>query len=175
MTQHGGREPGATARLRLRATGPGDLDYVLGAEQHPDNREWLLAWSPAQHRAALADPALRHLLAEAAGAPVGFAILAGLDSPHRSIECRRVVVTEKGRGLGRALLREVMALAFGELGAHRLWLDTQTRNARALALYESEGFRREGVLRECWRENDAWQSLVVLSLLEGEYRDAIRR
>ncbi len=46
-------------------------------------------------------------------------------------------------------------------------------NARALALYASEGFVEEGRLRESVRlalhGGDGYDTLVVMSLLEGEY------
>ena len=160
--------------VRLRGTTPADLAYVLSTEADPDNAQWIIPWNEAQHAASLSDPDVRHLIVESAGAgaPVGYVILAGLHNPHRSIECRRLAVSAKGRGHGRAALRAVVALAFDELGAHRLWLDTQTRNTRARHLYASEGFVEEGVLRECWRQHGAWQSLVVMSILEPEYRAA---
>ena len=46
----------------------------------------------------------------------------------------------------------------------------KTINTRALALYESEGFVEEGRLRESVRAGDGYESLVVMSMLEVEYR-----
>jgi diamine N-acetyltransferase len=60
-------------------------------------------------------------------------------------------------------------MAFRDLGAHRFWLDVRSANARALALYRSEGFVEEGRLRESVRHGDGFDSLVVLSMLEDEY------
>lgn len=80
------------------------------------------------------------------------------------------MVAEKGRGHGRAALRLVKERAFGELGAHRLWLDVKEENARARRLYESEGFVSEGVLRDSFWTGEGYESLVVMSILESEYR-----
>ena len=99
-------------------------------------------------------------------------LLLGLTSPHGSLEFRRVVVTAKGRGLGRAAVRAVKHFAFVEQKAHRLWLDVKAFNARARHLYTSEGFVEEGVLRECLRSDSGFDSLVVLSMLAPEYRQA---
>jgi len=44
-------------------------------------------------------------------------------------------------------------------------------NRRARALYASEGFVREGVLREALREQGRRVSVVVMSVLENEHSD----
>jgi RimJ/RimL family protein N-acetyltransferase len=42
---------------------------------------------------------------------------------------------------------------------------------RALRLYESLGFQREGLIRECWRRPDgAWVDCFLLGLLQREWR-----
>lgn len=57
-----------------------------------------------------------------------------------------VVKTSWGQGVGRALLKAIEAWARAK-GIHRLELTVQPGNARALALYESQGFEREGLKR----------------------------
>lgn len=155
--------------VRLRPTTPDDLDFVLNAEQDPDNARFVLPWTPAEHAAALTDPDVGHLIIEHAAERVGFVLLAGLTSPHGSLQFRRLVVTAKGQGFGRAAVRAVKRLAFVERGMHRLWLDVKPFNVRARRLYESEGFSVEGVLRECLRGESGFDSLVVMSMLAHEY------
>jgi diamine N-acetyltransferase len=157
--------------IRLRPTDEPDLPFVLDAEAAADNRRYVAQWTHAHHAAALGDPDLRHLIIERLEdqAPVGYLILAGLESPHRSIEFRRIVVTEKGKGYGRHALRLVKRLAFEERGAHRLWLDVKDHNARARQLYRSESFVEEGTLRECHKIANGYESLVIMSMLEDEY------
>jgi RimJ/RimL family protein N-acetyltransferase len=148
---------------------------VLAAEQHADNCAFVGQWTREQHEQAVVHPDVAHRVIEFAGEQpdsgraVGFLMLVGLASPHQSIELRRLVVTEKGRGYGRAALRLARALAFESYGAHRLWLDAVEHNQRALALYRSEGFIEEGRLRECYKYGDQFVSLLILSLLRPEY------
>lgn len=52
-----------------------------------------------------------------------------------------------GRGIGRAMLSEVVEAADQWFNLARLELTVYTDNARAIALYESFGFEREGHLR----------------------------
>jgi RimJ/RimL family protein N-acetyltransferase len=158
--------------VQLRPTTPGDLDFVLDAERDPENARFILPWTRDQHARALADPDAAHRIIERGGTRdrVGFVLLLGLTSAHGSLEFRRIVVTAKGRGLGRAAVRAVKRLAFEEHKANRLWLDVKDFNARARHLYASEGFVEEGILRECLRGESGFESLVVLSMLASEYR-----
>ena len=160
--------------IELRRTTPNDLPYVLAAEGDEENRRFVAVWPEAQHRAALDDPHMAHLIiaSKPQSQPVGFVILAGLQGEHRSIECMRIVVTEKGKGYGRAAVRAIKRYAFETFSAHRLWLDVKEHNTRARAVYEKEGFRYEGTLRECRKGPEGFESLVVMSVLEHEYRHA---
>ena len=162
--------------VRLRRTREDDLDFVLDAEHREENRAFIVPWPRERHAAALRAEDLAHLVAAGAadGGRVGYVILAGLAGTGLSVELRRIVITEKGRGYGRAAARLVKRLAFEELGAHRLWLDVKEHNRRARRLYESEGFVAEGVLRECLRTEAGFESLVVMSVLWGEYEGTAR-
>ncbi len=157
------------ANFDLRATTPADLDFVLALENAAGNRPFISPWPEERHRAAVSDPDCFHAIIQGADR-VGYLILLGRTSPNRAIEFRRIVVDDKGKGVGRAAVRLVKKKAFEEWQAHRLWLDVKTFNDRARALYRSEGFREEGTLRECLRVGDQYESLVIMSILESEYR-----
>jgi RimJ/RimL family protein N-acetyltransferase len=148
-----------------------DIDFVLSLEQDPDNLPFITPWERTQHEAAIRFPDFRHFILEAGAGleSAGFVILIGCRSQHQSLELKRMVVQAKGQGHGRAALRVVKKVAFDDLGAHRLWLDVKQRNARAQALYESEGFVLEGVLRESVRVQGGFESMMVLSMLESEF------
>jgi len=125
-----------------------------------------------QHLAALDDPNLAYLVARDADASVaGYVIMAGLRSPHHIVELRRIAVRNPSQRLGRPMLLEAMRLAFREYGAHRLWLDVAEDNERAQALYRSAGFQQEGILREAHYHNGSYTSLVLMSMLEQEYKE----
>jgi diamine N-acetyltransferase len=158
----------STAELRLRPTREDDLDYVVAAEADPDNAPFLAPSPREEHLGFLRDPLQRHLIAEADGRRVGFALLR-LHPADRAVELRRLAVTEKRRGHGRAALRLAIAAAFDEHGAHRLWLDVKPHNERALALYRSAGFVEEGLLRDALYYDGRFESLIVMSILRPEW------
>ncbi len=162
----------------LRDTTPNDLDYVMRLEGDPANARFVTVWSRRRHLEAIRSTDEAHFLltdalTDAASAtPAGFLLFAGLENPHGSIELRRIVIERPGRGYGRAALRWAKRWAFDEQRAHRLWLDVKTFNAPARALYAGEGFIEEGTLRECERGPEGYESLVLMSILEPEYRKA---
>jgi len=161
-------------KIELRRTTESDLPYVLSAEGDDDNSRFISVWPEEKHYAALDDANIEHLIIESRpnSKPIGFVILAGLQDENRSIEFMRILVTDKGKGYGRAAVSAIKRHAFDTLSAHRLWLDVKEHNTRARAAYEKEGFRYEGTLRECLKGPEGFESLIVMSMLEQEYRDA---
>jgi len=157
--------------VTLRPTTASDLDFVTEAERAAENLPFVTSWPRERHATAIVQDDLAHWIIEHREVGrAGFVILAGLRDANRSIEFRRIVVTAKRRGIGRAVVREVKRRAFGEMEAHRLWLDVKEHNERARRLYRSEGFVEEGVLRECFRGEHGYESLVVMSLVASERR-----
>lgn len=152
----------------LRPTQAADLDFVFRAEQNDQNRAYITPWQRETHEQALSDPKLAHLVVQHE-TPVGFVILAGLLDANRSLEFRRIVITEKGKGYGRQAIALVQQLAFETYQAHRLWLDVKVDNHRARAIYQASGFVQEGVLRECLKSAAGYESLVIMSMLRQEY------
>jgi diamine N-acetyltransferase len=158
----------STAELRLRPTREDDLDYVVAAEADPDNAPFLAPSPRSEHEGFLRDPSQRHLIAEVDGRAVGFALLR-LHRDDHAVELRRIAVTEKSRGYGRATLELAIRAAFEEHGAHRLWLDVKPHNERARSLYRSAGFVEEGLLRDALYCDGRFESLVVMSILRPEW------
>jgi RimJ/RimL family protein N-acetyltransferase len=148
-----------------------DLEFVASVENDPANRPFITPWERVQHEGAVRFPDFRHFIVEAGeGYPsAGFVILQGCRNPNASIELKRIVLQPKGQGFGRAAVGLLAQMAFRDLDAHRFWLDVRSLNARALALYRSEGFVEEGRLRESVRNGDGFDSLIVLSMLKSEY------
>jgi diamine N-acetyltransferase len=158
-------------RIRLRPTNEIDLPFVMEVQSAPDNASYITLWPAKQHVEAFTEPDLAHLIIERTdnSRPVGFVLLAGLENPHKSIEFRRIAISEKGKGYGRIALKLIKELAFTKWDTHRLWLDVISRNTRARHLYETEGFTIEGALRECLKNKDTYESLVVMSILRSEW------
>ncbi len=157
--------------MTLRSATNDDIAFILDQEARDDFAAYILRWDRARHEAGLADPDKDYLIKEGdQGDALGYVILAGLQSPHRSVELVRIAVAEPGKGLGRQLLQEIVERVFDHHRAHRLWLDVFDDNHRARRAYRSAGFTEEGVIRDAIRGGDGYRSLVLMSLLENERR-----
>jgi diamine N-acetyltransferase len=155
----------------LRPTQAEDLPFVIAAERHTNNLTYVGQWSYEQHQHAITSENAAHLILERVTdqAKVGYAILEGLQDPNQNVLLRRIVVTEKGKGYGRAALKQLKKLVFETHQAHRFWLDVKEFNPRARHLYESEGFILEGCLREALKTDDGHHSMYLMAILKSEY------
>ena len=87
-------------------------------------------------------PGLRAFLARRDGVPVGWVAGRILDSGRGYVSALAVACSERGRGLGRALLLLALADLAGA-GATGLTLDAEAANEAALGLYRSVGLAVE--------------------------------
>jgi ribosomal protein S18 acetylase RimI-like enzyme len=87
-------------------------------------------------------PCRSMFLARRDGRPVGWVAGRLLDSGRGYISTLAVAASERGRGLGRALLLHAFA-DLGAAGARGLGLDVEARNEGALGLYRSVGLEIE--------------------------------
>ena len=158
--------------LTLCAARADDIAAIMAIERLPGYEGFVGRSEEAEHRTMLGSPSYAYRLGvDATGAIEAFAILRGLDDPHGGLYLKRVVAARPGRGLGVGFLSLLLDEAFGELKAHRFWLDCFADNARAQRAYGKLGFAREGVLREAYRLPDgSRKDLVVMGLLKPEWQ-----
>ena len=77
----------------------------------------------------------------------------------------------RGRGLGTWLTRRMVRFAFEELHLHRLELEVFSFNPRAQRVYEKAGFHKEGVRRDAVLDNGRYADVILMALLEEEWRE----
>jgi diamine N-acetyltransferase len=157
--------------MDLRAATEADISFIVEIEHSPEFHEYIAKWTVEEHQAALRDPNTGYLIAlDSSGSQIGYVILRGLESEHRTIELIRVAMRLPGQGSGKHVLRLVLKKVFEELGAHRLWLDVLESNLRAQHVYLSLGFQQDGMIREGFFSDGKYHSLILMSLLDREYR-----
>jgi RimJ/RimL family protein N-acetyltransferase len=158
------------SQLKLRLAKSDDLDFILTQESRDDFANLILRSRREEHINNLNSCDKRYFIVEDyLHKSIGYLILFGLTSPHRSIELTRIVMVEPGRGNGKLTLRLIIKKVFEEYGAHRFWLDVFEFNQRARKVYRAVGFQEEGLLREAVKRGDKYYSLVILSLIDREY------
>lgn len=110
---------------------------------------------------------------DADGALAGHVSAWGLSVPERIATMAIIIGPDfQGRGIGREALQLALRLAFDELGAHKVELQTWSYNDRAIRLYSSLGFTIEGRRRAAVFHRGSFQDQILMGLLAEEYRAA---
>lgn len=109
------------------------------------------------------------------GTVFGYVELGAIDRVNHSTRIGRVLIDPacQGQGLGTAMMRAAVDLAFTELGMHRVELWVFEVNRRAIACYERAGFQYEGLCREAFRTGEGYWSYHIMSILAPEW-DALK-
>ena len=160
-----------SARLRFRQAEEDDLDYIMAVEHEPADARFVSPYDIDVHRAMLNGDNTKHFVVEThGGEPVGFVIVSGLENPYGELEFMRIMVAKQGMGYGKETVGLLLKWGFEMKKAHRAWLDCKPYNTRALHVYESAGFVREGLIRETIQAEDGtYEDLVILGILDREY------
>lgn len=119
-----------------------DLSWIAGLEGLPENQ--FVAGEPLEaHEAHFKDNAFEYLIAEDdKGERAGYAQM--VDSPNDRIEWRRIIIDCKGKGIGKAFMRDVIRHYRDNTQRLSIWLDVYADNARARHLYITLGFQETG-------------------------------
>lgn len=106
------------------------------------------------------------------GRLVGTCQLHDIHPVHRSAELQiRIGAADaRGRGVGTAATTKLLEIGFRELGLHRVHLHLLETNEAARRLYERVGFRVEGVRRAAVCIEGARVDVVLMAILEEEFR-----
>ncbi len=112
------------------------------------------------------------LLLSPAGEIIGESVLNEMDRDLRAANFRIAIFhpEARGRGLGGWMVEMTRDFAFTQLGLHRLSLDVYSFNPRAERAYLRAGFRREGVLRDAVRDGAGYGDVILMAMLEKDWR-----
>jgi ribosomal-protein-alanine N-acetyltransferase len=159
------------------------------AELQQANREFLSPWSPERapthftvdgQRQAIADALAQHekgtglphvILYD--GAVVGRVTLSDIRrGPSQSCHLGYwLSQSHNGRGLATAAVGEILDIAFGELGLHRVEAGTMPSNVRSRAVLERNGFVQYGFAPAYLKIAGEWQDHVLYQALDEPRRD----
>jgi RimJ/RimL family protein N-acetyltransferase len=177
-------EPIETERLVLRPFTTDDFDSLYAYQSRADVARWLLwdARTEEEVRRALAAKIASVAIADEGdvlalaitrkdtGALVGDVILDLVSRDQRTGEIGYIVHPDhQGLGFTTEACREVLRIAFDELGLHRVIGRIEPRNVASGRVLEKLGMRREATFVENEFVKGEWQSELVYALLDREW------
>ena len=182
--------PLRTDRLLLRPFAASDFDALLAIQSRADVARYLYCdpRTAAEVRETLDTKvrataivaegdnlSLAAVLSES-GELIGDCSLGWASAEHRQAEIGFAFHPDHhGHGYATEAARALLALAFDELRAHRVFGRLEARNTASARVLERLGMRKEAHLVENEHVKGEWQSEVVYALLEREWTSRPRR
>jgi ribosomal-protein-alanine N-acetyltransferase len=161
-------------------------DVPALASLYQANRDFLAPWEPVRpddfytvegQRAAVEGALARHeagaasprVILNEAGAIAGRINLADIvRGAFQSASLGYwVSAADNGRGLATAAVREAVAVAFAELGLHRVQAGTLLNNSGSQRVLERNGFTRIGVAPAYLSIAGRWQDHILFQVVAG--------
>jgi RimJ/RimL family protein N-acetyltransferase len=179
-------EPIATERLVLRPFAPDDFDALFSYQSRTDVATWLTwdARGEDEVRVALGQKLASVAIADEGDVLalaltrkdtselVGDVILALVSAEHRTGEIGYIVHPDhQGLGYMTEACREILRIAFDDLGLHRVIGRLEPRNHASARVLEKLGMRREAHFVENEFIKGEWQSEAIYAILDREWRD----
>jgi RimJ/RimL family protein N-acetyltransferase len=107
------------------------------------------------------------------GEVVGHIELNNIDPRNRAATVSKVLVgrpENRGKGYGTEMVRQLLVIAFDEMGLHRVDLKVFDWNEPAIRSYQKLGFTIEGHLRDYRKFSDGYWSSYLMSILSQEWQ-----
>jgi len=103
---------------------------------------------------------------------LGEVVLNEIDSLNRSANIRIGIqgTQHRGKGYGTEAMLCTLRYGFETLKLHRIYLGVYVFNPRAIHVYEKIGFKREGVERDVLFLEGEYHDMIMMSMLEDEFR-----
>ena len=170
-----------TKNFIIRETEFGDYEYFIRWETDPDipeyltydeNRSYEEVVTEAIYNKFSKDKLDYTIVHRDSERPVGRVLITRVDEKTDSLDITKFYIGEKdlwGQGAAREIMNELLEYFFTFLHMERVTLDYYTGNKRALGLYESMGFKNEGVGRHATKKNGIYYDLNFMSLLRSEF------
>lgn len=118
----------------------------------------------------LLDESERRFIVEDDETTVGIVELVEINYIHRNCEIQIIIKPEfSGQGYAKFAFERATSYAFDILNMHKVYLYVDTENEKAVYIYESQGFKKEGLLREQFYTKGKYKNAYLMALLKEEY------
>lgn len=159
-----------TKRLSIVEAEIKDIPLILEIENDKENRDFIWVGTEEEHRNEIENDINLLLLfySKDDGAIKGYTLIER-DFKSHLFEIRRLAITDKGKGYGREAIKGLIRYAFEQTDSNRVFGDVYPDNTVGIALYESLGMHRDGVLRQNYLSDRGYLDQIIYSMLRSEY------
>lgn len=107
---------------------------------------------------------------------LGRIYISKISEENDSLDITRIYIGDienRGKGYGKEALKLMLGYCFINLHMERVTLDYFEGNKIASALYESLGFKHEGLARNACKKDGKYYDLHLMSILRSEYYEKL--
>lgn len=127
--------------ITLKQTVESELEQIVELEQQADVRDYIAPNTLDDHRSRMAEENTIYLTIHNEGEFAGFMIL--IHHPNTdSMECRRIAVIRRGKGIGQQALHLMEAYSQENFNVKRIRLDVFEFNERGKHVYTKLGYQQ---------------------------------
>ncbi|WP_411842221.1 GNAT family N-acetyltransferase [Salinicoccus sp. HZC-1] len=163
--------------MKLRPLEETDLEFIHGlANDYSIMSYWFeepynsLAKLKEAYQNNNSNESARRFIIENESDLVGIVDLDFIDFKHRNCEIMIIIKPEfSGNGFAKFAFKEATKYAFEVLNMHKVYLYVDTENEKAVKIYEKQGFKTEGVLREHFYAKGKYRDAAFMSILKSEW------
>jgi ribosomal protein S18 acetylase RimI-like enzyme len=126
--------------IELQESTREDLKLFFNWEYLDGIREFICPYSLERHKEEFDKDEIIYLSINYNSNLVGFVLLK-LEDDKKSVEFRRIVIVERGKGIGQQVLDEIESYCLNKLKRSRIWLDVFSFNKIGIHIYEKQGYQ----------------------------------
>ena len=139
--------------MRLSLLNENAIDEIIFMENEPDTSEFIIPYSEEKHRQEITNPNIKYLGIYEKGELCGFIMLC-VEKKGKRIELRRIVIRQKGLGLGQKAIKKLEQYCKDFWNTEKIWLDVFEHNERGIHIYQKFGFKKEKITK--YKSKNLW-------------------
>lgn len=106
--------------------------------------------------------------------PIGIISLMNISKANAAADLSVILghPEHRGRGYGTEAIELILRYGFEDMRLHRIGLTVFEFNTAAISVYRKLGFREEGRLRQAIKRGNTFYDVVLMGILDSEWRNA---
>jgi ribosomal protein S18 acetylase RimI-like enzyme len=126
--------------MEIRNALENELELFQSFEAGEDTKEYIIPYTMEKHIEEFNKAGIVYKTILNGSKIIGFMIL-NLEEDGKSVEFRRIVINEKGKGFGMMAIKYLDYIVKEEYIRNRIWLDVYANNERGIHIYEKCGYK----------------------------------
>mgnify|MGYP001780562896 CR=1 FL=1 len=172
--------------VTLRPVESSDIEFIRGIINDPVMESTIIGWAwPLSQKDqekwyanfSNSDKSVRYIIETEADGCIGFTGLRDIDWKNgcATTAGMRIARKVRSRGIGTDTYMTMFNFAFNELRLHRISASSFEDNVASLRMLEKVGCHREGIRRECVFKQGKYHNVVLMGILDSDYKDLVAR